>query len=202
MLYDGAKRIFTAALALCLIALAALCIEGDTLMGLNAEVNHPRQNDSLGIEVRDGVVTITGEGKLYGSDMHALVERLGDESDVTDLVIGDGITEIGYDAIVNYRGLRTLKLGKSVKTVDINSVHMCEALRYVYIPKGLARAGRDFLYGCNHCVVVTNGKAKDLPKLHNVKKDNLLTGIQSYEALAAALGDGEKLPAALKAWWE
>ena len=196
------RHVFTAILLVCAAALLFLCIDGRTLSALKAEVRHPRQNGSLYAERRDGgVVYIGGEGALSGDDMLPLVESLGKKKHVTDIIIGDGITEIGYNAIVEYEAQRTLRLGRGVQTVHIGAIKNCEALEYVFLPAGLRNASRDFLYSCNNCLVVTDGTKKELPRLRNVKKSKLLTEVDSLEALQAALGDTE-LPEALKQWWQ
>ena len=199
---DVARRDFAALLIACFAALAFLCVQGNALMGLNAEVRHERVNSSIYIEQReDGVLFVGGEGKLYGADMLALVESLGNKNDVRHMVIGDGITWLGSDALNEFEGLRTLWLGRGMKEAANGSLKWCTALQYVFLPSGLERVGRDFLYGCKKCTVVTDAALEDLPKLRNTSNKRVLERIDSYDALAAALGEDAKLPAAMRQWW-
>ena len=199
---DVARRAFVALLIVCFAALAYLCVQGDTLMGLNAEVRHERINASIHLEQReDGVLFIGGEGRLYGADMLALVESLGNKNDVKHMIIGDGITWLGSDALNEFEGLRTLWLGRDMKQAADGSLKWCTALQYVFLPSGLERVGRDFLYGCKKCKVVTDGALQDLPVLRNIKDSRVLENINSYEALTAAAGENKKLPAAFRQWW-
>ena len=199
---DGARRVFIALLIVCFAALVYLCVEGDTLMALNAEVRHARRNESVYLERReDGVLYIGGEGKLYGTDMLALVEGLGNKNDVKHMIIGDGITELGCDALNEFEGLRTLWLGNDLKVAANGSIKFCTALEYVFVPGGLERVGRDFLYSCGQCVVVTDGALGDLPRLRNIPDSRVLEKIDSYGSLEAAVPEGAKLPSQLRQWW-
>ena len=199
---DVARRAFVTLLIACFAALAFLCVQGNTLMGLNAEVRHERINNSIYLEQReDGVLYIGGEGKLYGADMLALVESLGNKNDVKHMILGDGITWLGSDALNEFEGMHTLWLGRDMKQAANGSLKWCTALEYVFLPNGLERVGRDFLYGCKKCTVVTDGALEDLPKLRNIPADRVLQHVDSYEALSADIGEGVKLPAAIRQWW-
>ena len=182
--------------------LVFLCAEGRTLMKLNAEVKHPRINGTLYLEKwGDGIFFVGGEGILYGSDLMALVEGEGNKNDVREIIVGDGITELGYKAMIEFEGMKTLWLGRDMAVADIGSIKGCTALQYVYLPACFAQCGKDFLYDCGKCVVVTGGPADSLPTLRNVGKKRLLAGVDSYEALAAASAPGTELPEGLKRWW-
>ena len=200
---DKARRIFAGALAALLALLVWLCADGRLVKRLTAEAERPRQNESLYLERRGGgSVFVGGEGKLYGSDMFALVQGSGlDVAGVTDVVIGGGITEVGYDALCGYDGLQTVRLGDGVVSAGNGSIRECRALKYVFLPRGFSSAGRDFLFDCNNCVVVTDGPAEELPKMKNVGAKRVVADIDSYEALEAALGEVGPLPEALKRWW-
>ena len=199
---DGGKRIFLAVLVVIFILLLYLCIDGRELIRWTAEVTYGRQNESLYIEqLDDGNIFIGGEGKLYGTDIQVLVEyeRMTPES-VHDIIIGDGITEIGYDAICGYPILHTVRLGDGVRVAGNGSIRECPELLFVYVPAGIEKISRDFLYDCNDCIVVTNAQEKGLPKLRNTKKANVLYGVDSYEAMQEAWPDTE-LPEMLQRWW-
>ena len=203
MKHDVARRAALAALAAFFAYLLYLCADGRTLMKLNAEVRHERINNSLYLEKQgDGILFIGGEGTLTGQDLMALVEGEGNKNDVRELVIGDGITELGYNALIEFEGLRTLWLGRDMKTVAKGAVKGCTSLKYVFLPRGFEKCGRDFLYECGKCVVVTDGPADGLPRLYNVSKKRVLADVDSYDALKAASGKGEEdLPQGLKRWW-
>ena len=201
--YDRGKRILLAVLTACLLSLIYLCADGRTIIRWTAEVSNPRQNESLYIELcPDDILYVGGEGKLYGTDLHAMIE--GESltvNDIKNIIVGDDITEIGFDAIGRYEELETIWLGKNVTVAGNGSIRECRSLSFIYLPSGFKRAGKDFLYDCNKCYVVAAGRKKSLPKMKNVGDEMLLTGIKSREALIAALGEDAELPDALAHWW-
>ena len=107
---DWGKRVLIFVLSACFVALVYLCAEGRTIIRWTAEVSNPRQNESLYVEWRtDDVLYVGGEGKLFGTDMQAMVE--GESlliADVQNIIVGDGITEIGYGAFSKFDSLKTL----------------------------------------------------------------------------------------------
>ena len=199
---DLGRRLFLALMTGLLMGLVWLCVSEKALMRMRAEVRHPRINTSLVLEQRDNDITyIGGVGPLYEEDLLALVEGEGNKNDVINLVIGDDITAIGYKALIRFESLETLWLGRGVQRVEIGAVKWCPSLQCIYLPAGLEQVGRDFLYSCNKCLVITEGSRKDLPSLRNVKKSRLFCNVHSLEELKAAVGEDEALPPALAAWW-
>ena len=99
MMNDGGKRVFLAVLALVFGLLLYMCVDGRDIIRWTADVAYSRGNENLSIErLENGVICVGGTGKLYGSDMRALIEGESMTAEtVTDIIIGDGITEIGYD---------------------------------------------------------------------------------------------------------
>ena len=200
---DVGKRLFLAVLVLIFALMLYMCIDGRQVIRWTADAAYTRQNESLTIEVLDdGVIYIGGEGKLYGTDMQALVEGESlTAADVMDIIIGDGITEIGYNVICNYPILHTVRLGDNVRVAGNGSIRECPELLFVFIPAGIEKISRDFLYSCNDCIVVTDAAAEDLPKLRNTRKHNILGHVNSYEAMQAAWTNGTELPEILEHWW-
>lgn len=203
MAKDWGRRACLAILGLSFLFLVYLCAEGRTILRMQAEIDNPRQNQSLSIEMKDGhALFVYGEGRVNGIDLNAMIRGEGlDKNDIRDIVIGDGITEIGYEAICEYESLETVWLGKNVTVAGNGSLCRCPSLRFIYLPGGFSRAGKDFLYDCGQCYVVSEGKKKKLPGMRNVKKQQLLTEIADMDALRSALGDDAELPDGLRYWW-
>ena len=199
---DGGKRVFLVALVAIFGLLVYLCIDGREIIRWTAEAAYTRQNESLYIEtLEDGGVYIGGEGKLYGTDMQALVEGESMTFEmVKDIIIGDGITEIGYDVICEYPILHTVRLGNGVRVAGNGSIRECPELQFVFVPSGIEKVSRDFLYECNECIVVTDAPADGLPKLRNTRNANILGNVNSYEAMQVAWTDTE-LPEIMQRWW-
>lgn len=202
MKWDVARRVALVALAAILAGLLYLCVEGKTLMKLNAEVRHGRRNETLYLERwGSGSYFIGGEGTVYSEDLKTLVEGEGNKNDVRELVFGDGITELGYNTLIDFEGLEALWLGRNLEVADNGSLKGCVALQYVFLPQGFTECGRDFLYNCGKCLVVTDGSAEALPRLKNVSSDRVLANIASYDALLAALPPEREPIDTLSRWW-
>lgn len=205
------KRLFTVALACCLLLVCFLSWNDARRSDAWAS-QQTLENNTLTIAMNDdGMVTIEGEGALTSGDLNTLMngQRIA-VTQVNDIVLGDGITEVGYNAINGYSYLQTLKLGAGIQVVNNGAIKGCTALEYVYIPKGIRRLGRDFLYRSDSAVVVTDGEAGDLPKMKNVPSERVLALVDSYETLLerrAAMQTAEdqaeapQVPDTCRAWW-
>ena len=203
MMNDGGKRVFLAVLALIFGLLLYMCADGRDIIRWTADVAYSRGNENLYIErLGDGAIYVGGEGKLYGSDMRALVEGESMTVEtVTNIIIGDGITEIGYDVICGYPILRTVRVGDDVTVLGNGSINDCPELQFVFIPATVQKVSRDFLYDCNDCIVITDGPADGLPKLRNTRKANIIGNVDSYAAMQSAWSNGTELPEILERWW-
>lgn len=100
-------------------------------------------------ETAEGAFRIEGEGPLTAGDVTALL-RENDllSEDLKDVILGDGITELGQNAINQFAGLRSLKLGAGTRRVFPGGLRNCPQLELVYCPSALERIGADFLNGC------------------------------------------------------
>lgn len=203
MMNDGGKRVFLVVLVLIFGLLLYMCVDGRDIIRWTADVAYSRGNESLYIELLgDGAVFIGGEGKLYGTDMRALIEGESMTIEtVTDIIIGNSITEIGYDVICEYPILRTVRFGDGVTVLGNGCISDCPELQFVFIPAGVQRISRDFLYSCNRCIVVTDGPADGLPKLRNTRKANIIGNVDSYATMQSAWQNGTELPEILERWW-
>ena len=148
-------------------------------------------NDSLFIQHREGdIIYIGGEGKLNSTDMYTLLGSAGISSnDISDLIIGDGITEVGYNTITNYKYLRTLRIGKDVISLNNGSIRNCPALEYVFLPSGLEHIGIDNMYGSNNYFIISDGSENTLPDIQELDYKYLLDNICSYTDLKHRLSE-------------
>lgn len=181
---DRGKIVLIAVLIACLALLYWVCDPSDTIK----ETKNSKQaleNDTVSIAVTEqGGMFIGGEGKLAGADLDRLMsgKRLK-KADIADVIVGDGLTEIGYSVCNGYKNLKTIKLGESVRVVHNGAVKNSEALEYIYLPSGLDEVGMDFLYGCGSPFLVTDGAAEDLPEIVNAVPERILANVRSYEDL-------------------
>ena len=202
---NRARRALLVALTVCLALLVVNYARRSVDAEMNREERFPRQNNTLSLELgKDGIIRIDGEGKLFNTDFKSLLEENGIGSKtVKHVLIGDGITEIGYDVLSNRRYLITLKLGRNVRRVSAGGIKNCISLQYIYLPSGLQDIAGDFLYNCGQCGVITDGAAADLPHMANLTEDAMIyEHVDSLEALMDAVENELDVPSALKHWWD
>ena len=201
---DGGRRAFLAVLLAGLGLLVVLYGRRSIDEQMTFEQQYPRVNETLYLTL-DGedVVTFDGTGELYSKDIASLLKGANLSKDaVTDIIIGEGITEIGYDAFDGYDALRAIKLGDNVTRVAAGGLKNCPALEYLYYPRDLKDVGLDFLYECKDCRIVTAGRASELPEFTNVRiKKRVFEKVDSLEALQAAAGE-TRLPVSVSKWWK
>ena len=199
-----AKRAFLIALAAAMALITLLYAGRSVDREMAVERQYPRKNAALSMHLEQGgVIRIEGEGKLYYNDLKAMLRQADIKTDdVRDVIVGDGIDEIGYLTFNHLKSLRTLKLGSGVRRVAPGAIKDCESLEWLYFPSSLKDVAADFLYLSKQCRLVTDGEASDLPSLANVRgSERKLTGSDAIDALRAAVGDGVVLPDALALWW-
>ena len=201
---NGARRVFLIALAACFALLCFLFARRSVDVWTSVEREYPRVNAALTLSLEeDGVIRVEGEGKLHASDLKALIKTAGIRSqDVNDIIVGDGITQIGYLTFNRMKYLRTLKLGEGVTQMAPGALRYCSSLEWLYLPSGLKELGEVFLLGCDKCRVVTDAPREALPPLDNVEKSKrIIAEVDSLDALRAAVRKRTELPDALAHWW-
>ena len=190
----------TACFALLIVMFACQPIDGE----MDTVQVYSDRNETLSLHVEnDGIIRIEGDGKLFAYDLKVLLKtnRIRNRN-VNDIIIGDGITEIGYNAFNNMKYLETLKIGSGVVRVAPSALKNCVSLEWLYIPSGLEEVGGGFLFKCEKCNVVTNAQPEALPPLDNVKDTRrIFAAVDSFDALRAAVGADTALPDALEHWW-
>lgn len=148
------------------------------------------ENDTLYLQQPEfGTIIILGEGSLNESDLSSLLTNNKiNISDVENIIIGDDITELGYNVIKGYDYLQTLKIGSSVTKIRNGAVRDCINLKFVYLPKDVEKIAVDFLANSGKCIIVSNGDLQQILKdSHNL---NILYNIESFEEMNKALEEG------------
>ena len=112
-----AKRAFLIALAAAMALITLLYAGRSVDREMAVERQYPRKNAALSMHLEQGgVIRIEGEGKLYYNDLKAMLRQADIKTDdVRDVIVGDGIDEIGYLTFNHLKSLRTLKLGSGVR---------------------------------------------------------------------------------------
>ena len=133
--------------------------------------------DDFEWSLEDGMLTISGHGKMPDYDSHHEQPWYRNESDITDVIINDGITSIGKNAFAYCTHLANVTVPSSVITIEerafdrcmygLKSLTLpegvvmiadwafcnCDALGKVMIPKSVQSIGKDaFSYDSLHMV--------------------------------------------------
>lgn len=201
---DRGRWVMLFLLMICFSILVVLYARRSVDAQMINETKYPRKNDTIQLTIHEGTaLRVSGEGKLYADDLDALLKSASaKKQSITDIIVEEGITEIENNAFTQFNMLKTVKIGRDVKRVAPGALKKCEWLEYLFFPAGLKKIGKDFLFACPKCHIVTDGTLEDLPEMANVKKaSRILTEVDSWKALLAAIGDGDKPPASVKEWW-
>ena len=203
MKVNGARRIFLVLLAACFALMFALYGSRSVDGEMAVEREYPRNNMTLLLSrEKDGVIRIDGEGKLYANDLKAMLKSADiHTSEVRDVVVGDGIEEIGYKAFYHIKALETQKLGRGVVRVAPGALNYCESLKWLYLPSAAKEIGAGFLHACDQCRVVTDARSGDLPPLENAEPESVIAEVDSLDGLRSAMDTDAALPDALARWW-
>ncbi len=84
----------------------------------------------------DGVLTIKGTGAIDGASESA-VPWFGFRDYITDVVIEDGITSIGYNAFMRCTSLKSVDIPDSVTSIGSYAFYTCSSLESVDLPEGI-----------------------------------------------------------------
>lgn len=108
------------------------------------------------------VLTITGEGEMtamYRGTMYSMSGEEYDYSNVTDLIIGEGITVVNHEAFRECSDLVNVTLPSTIMAVLDSAFSMCWSLKSITIPEGTKYIGASVFYNCLSLVEI-----KFLPK--------------------------------------
>lgn len=98
----------------------------------------------------DGTLTISGTG--------AITEGLGGKfafnNNIKQVVINEGITEVGANAFQGCSNLKKVQLPESLKTLNGYSFGICEQLTEIYIPSGVEALDRMSFTQCSNLVKI------------------------------------------------
>ena len=78
---------------------------------------------------------------------------------VTEIIVPDYVTGIGYAAFYDCRGLTSVTIGNSVTSIGYSAFNGCSSLTSVTIPDSVTSIGQSAFSGCNGLTSVTIGNS-------------------------------------------
>lgn len=95
-----------------------------------------------------------GDNAFYISDIYKTTKVYGKGTmgrvpeDTKNVIISDGIYEIGYSAFWKYENLEKIEISESVEKIDDYAFYKCAKLANVEMPKSLKFIGKGAFVGC------------------------------------------------------
>ena len=106
----------------------------DTDLHFNASRAAAQQETAPLFLLTGDTLTISGNGKIQVADVDMAVP---DVTEVSTVIIEDGITRIGNHAFSGFRNLRTVAIPESVASIGLGAFSSCERLESITLPKSL-----------------------------------------------------------------
>jgi hypothetical protein len=128
--------------------------------------------------LENGVLTITGTGNMH---MPNYREKLAPwsayQADIKEVVIENGVTNIGACAFKDYKNITSVTIPNSVKSIDYRAFYGCYALQSITIPNSVTRIEGDAFYLCKNLASVTISNSVE------TIEDNTFSGCESLTSV-------------------
>ena len=103
----------------------------------------------------DGVLTISGEGRMDNYDGGYYVGGPWRYDDIKRVIIGDSVTSIGNDAFRGCSSLTSVTIPNSVRAIGYGAFSDCSSLTSVTIPNSVTTIGKEVFRDCSSLTSVT-----------------------------------------------
>lgn len=106
-----------------------------------------KEIDMNGLEakVANGVLTISGNGVVEGYNYWIEIEK----KEITSIIIGEGVTEIGDHAFDGYENLEQVSIPNSVTRIGSYAFRDCSSLSNISIPNSVREIGESAFLNCS-----------------------------------------------------
>ena len=102
----------------------------------------------------DGTLTISGTGAMADyTDTDA--PWYSHSSDITSVIIGEGITTIGNYAFYQFNSLSSVTVPSTLTSIGSHAFHNCGVLLSITIPDGVATIGEEAFQFCSNLTSIT-----------------------------------------------
>lgn len=93
-----------------------------------------------------GVLTIQGEGVL--DDKNSSDTWWRERDNIKEIIIKEGITEIGKECFADYDSVESVELPKSLKKIGREAFRDCSSLKEIDLPDGVTEIGKKAFANC------------------------------------------------------
>ena len=109
--------------------------------------------DGLTWTLSSGTLTISKTGEGTGAMPDYDLQKVpwyNEMNNITSVVIGDGVTEIGQYAFFNCSNLASLTIGSSLQSIGVRAFSGCSKLASVNLPASVKTIGNNAFYDCSN----------------------------------------------------
>lgn len=107
--------------------------------------------DGVFWELNDlGVLRIYGEGEMEEHGHESSYPWFDHRASVEEIVIEDGVTNVGMYAFYDYGNVRSLSLSRTVETIGVYSFYNCVSMTDVILGDGIKQIGLNAFLDCTH----------------------------------------------------
>ena len=109
--------------------------------------------DGLTWTLSSGTLTISKTGEGTGAMPDYTLQNVpwyNEMNNITSVVIGDGVTEIGQYAFFNCSNLASLTIGSSLQSIGVQAFSRCSKLASVNLPASVTKIEDNAFYDCSN----------------------------------------------------
>ena len=138
--------------------ITAASSDGSVSVFCNVNVIASETTYDIAWEINDGVLTISGTGPMEDYASASDSPWYSRRSEVTKVVISEGITHIGARAFFNFTNTIEFEIGEDIESVGDRAFQNCNSIIEIVLPNTLSFIGNYSFFECT-CVFTFKGNA-------------------------------------------
>ncbi len=142
------KAFIFAGLAVVLAAVSIIVIS-------NYFHTHGECGENASYKLIGNTLYIEGTGTVDGDSKDSISHFVGLSNEIKNVIISDGITEIGYKAFRNCTSLENIIIASSVTEIEDYAFNNCTALKSITIPSSVTKIGAQAFNNCTALKSIT-----------------------------------------------
>ena len=122
-------------------------------------IPHNLFNEDIHINCQDNTMTITGDGLLTKQDIdNYFINSIYQKNTIVNVVVENGIDEIGYRCFENFENLQKITLDNSIFSIDAYAFYRCFSLQEIILPENLTQIDDGVFMECSALEKIHLGK--------------------------------------------